>query len=71
MLEFEVQEYGKRRKMVVAEVSDRRKWQKAGIRYGMRESGLSQKAVSAILKGEPVRIATLATFQRAMNKVPR
>jgi hypothetical protein len=36
-------------------------------RYGMRKSGLSQKAVSAILKGEPVRPATLATFQLAMK----
>jgi hypothetical protein len=33
----------------------------------MRRSGLSQKAVSAILNGEPVRIVTLTTFRRAME----
>jgi hypothetical protein len=69
MLEFEVKEYRKNEKMVVAELSDRNRWRNAGLRYGMRKSGLSQKAVTAILHGEPVRIATLATFQRAMERI--
>jgi hypothetical protein len=55
------------KKMSVADLSDRRRWRQTGIRSGMRRSGLSQKAVSAILKGEPVRAATLATFSRAMK----
>jgi len=53
--------------MVVADISDRKKWRQTGVRYGMRRSGLSQKAVSAILRGEPVRIVTLETFARAME----
>lgn len=65
--DFKVKEYRKNKKMAVAEILERNKWKEAGVRYGMRKSGLSQKAVSAILSGEPVRLATLATFSRAMK----
>jgi hypothetical protein len=67
MLDFEVERYQQKGKMVVADLSDRKRWQQTGVRNGMRRSGLSQKAVSAILNGEPVRIVTLATFRRAME----
>jgi hypothetical protein len=67
MLDFEVGVYEKRGKMVVADSSDRNRWRKTGVRFAMRKSGLSQKAVSAILRGEPVRVVTLATFTRAME----
>jgi hypothetical protein len=67
MLDFEVHEYGKRGKTVVADPSDRKRWRHTGVRNGMRRSGLSQKAVSAILNGEPVRLVTLRTFKRAME----
>jgi hypothetical protein len=53
--------------MAVANDSDRKKWKEAGLRFGMRKSGLSQKAVSAILNGQPVRLSTLATFARAIQ----
>jgi hypothetical protein len=68
MLGFEVRQYLRREKMVVADLSDRRRWRQTGVRNGMRRSGLSQKAVSTILNGEPVRIVTLATFKRAMEE---
>jgi len=59
MLELKVWEYQEKENMNVANRSGRHSWRKAGLRHGMRQSGPSQKAISAILKGEPVRIATL------------
>jgi len=67
LLDFKLKEYRKASKMVVADASDRRRWKKAGVRLLMRKSRLSQKALYAILNGEPVRRATLETFQRAMD----
>lgn len=67
MLDFEVKQYQKQQKMVVASLSDRNIWRKAGVRNAIHKSGLSQKAVSAILNGEPVRMVTLVTFERAMK----
>jgi hypothetical protein len=67
MLDPSIHIYETQKKMCVADLSDRRRWRQTGVRNGMRRSGLSQKAVSAILNGEPVRIVTLATFKRAME----
>jgi len=67
MIDSSVHIYETQKKMCVADLSDRRRWRQIGVRNGMRRSGLSQKAVSAILNGEPVRIVTLATFRRAME----
>ena len=65
LLDFKLKEYRKAEKMVVAEASDRKKWEKAGVRNLIRRSNLSQKAVYAILSGQPVRRSTLAAFRRA------
>ena len=59
VLDFKLKEYGNESKMVIADRADRMRWKEAGLRFGMRKSGLSQKAVSAILNGEPVRAGTL------------
>jgi hypothetical protein len=67
LLDFKLKEYRKAAKMVVAEASDRRRWEKAGVRLLMRKSRLSQKAVYAIINGEPVRLRTLATFRRGID----
>jgi hypothetical protein len=67
MLDSSIHIYETQKEMCVADPSDRRRWRQIGVRNGMRRSGLSQKAVSAILNGEPVRIVTLATFKRAME----
>jgi hypothetical protein len=53
--------------MAVANVADRRRWKKTGVRNLIRKSKLSQKAVYAILNGQPVRASTLAIFQRAID----
>jgi hypothetical protein len=68
MLDPSIHIYETQKKMCVADVSDRRRWRQIGVRNGMRRSGLSQRAVSAILRGEPVRVSTLATFSRAMQE---
>jgi hypothetical protein len=67
LVDFKVHEFRTRRKLVVADPIDIKRWKKIGVRKLMRMSGLSQKAVYAILAGEPVRPQTLATFKRAMN----
>jgi hypothetical protein len=67
LLDFEVWEYRKKKKMVAADISDRKRWREAGIRHGMRKSGLSQTVVSAILNGVPVEASTLRTFAQAME----
>jgi hypothetical protein len=67
LLDFKLKEYRKAAKMLVAEASDRRRWKKIGVRKLIRKSRLSQKAVYAIINGEPVRRATLETFQRSIE----
>ena len=67
LVDFKVQKYKKTAKMAVAEPADRKRWQEIGVRSLMRKSGLSQKAVYAIIEGKPVRKSTLASFQRAMG----
>jgi hypothetical protein len=65
LVDFRLHELRKRRKMEVAESSDRKTWKRFGVRRLMRKSGLSQKAYYAILEGEPVRRQTLAALRRA------
>jgi hypothetical protein len=67
LVDFKLTEYRKNSKMVVAEASDGKRWKRAGMREMMRKSGLSQKAVYAIIEGQPVRRHTLATFRRAID----
>jgi len=67
LVDFKVHEFRKAAKMAVAEASDRRRWKKAGVRNLIRKSRLSQKAVYAIIEGQPVRRHTLVTFRRAMD----
>ena len=67
LLDFKLKEYRKASKMVVAEASDRRRWRKPGMRNLLRKSRLSQKAVYAILEGEPVGRSTLVNYTRAVD----
>jgi hypothetical protein len=67
MLDFSIKELRKKKKMVVADISDRKRWREAGVRYGQRKSGLSPNTVSDILNGVPVEVSTLTTFMRAMK----
>jgi hypothetical protein len=67
LLDFKLKEYRKASKLVIAEVSDRLRWKKSGVRKLIRKSRLSQKAVYAILDGEPVRRKTLVNFMRVVG----
>ena len=66
MADFKLKEY-RRSNMGVAEPVDRERWKQMGIRQIIRRSGLSQKAVYAIIKGDPVRSTTLAMFRRSLD----
>jgi hypothetical protein len=71
LLDFKLHELRKRRKLLAADPSDIRIWKEIGVRTLMRKSGLSQKAVYAILAKEPVRRQTLAAFREATRDVPQ
>lgn len=64
---FKLKEYRKAARMAVAEAPDRRRWKKVGVRSLIRKSGLSQKAVYAIINGKPIRRSTLVIFRRALD----
>jgi hypothetical protein len=66
LVDFKVHEFRKTSKMAVAELLDRKRWKKIGVRKLIRESRLSQKTVYAILDGEPVRLSTLTNFRHAI-----
>lgn len=66
-VDFKLAELRKTTKMVIAVPSDRERWKKAGVRRMMRRSKLSQKAVYAIIGGQPIRRQTLATFKRSVD----
>jgi len=55
--------------MAVAHVTDRKRWSRIGVRRLQRESGLSLKAVYALLTGKPVRKQTLAIFKAIVDKM--
>jgi hypothetical protein len=67
LVDFKLTEFRKTTKLVVGIGSDRERWKKIGVRRMMRRSQLSQKAVYAIIEGQPVRRQTLATFKRAVD----
>ena len=69
MLEFEILEYTKRGRLVVAEARDRKKWVKLGVRRLMRATNLTQKTVYSILSGKGVRPQTMATFRAAADSM--
>jgi hypothetical protein len=67
MLDFSIKEYRSKKKLAVADISDRKRWRDQGVRYCQRKSGLSPTTVSSILNGVPVKVSTLGTFARAME----
>ena len=67
MIDFSIKELRKKKKMVVANISDRKRWRDQGVRYCLRKSGLSPNTVSDILNGVPVKVSTLRTFAQAME----
>jgi hypothetical protein len=67
LLDFKVNQFRKASKMIIADLSDRNRWKRFGVREMMRKSRLSQKTVYAIINGQTVRPSTLATFRRAVD----
>jgi hypothetical protein len=67
LLDSQVLEYRAEGKLVSADDLFREKMLKFGVRQLMREAGLSQKTIYAVLRGQPVRQRTLATLKRAVG----
>jgi hypothetical protein len=68
LVDYKVTEFRKWSKLVVPEAADRKRWEKIGVRALMSKSRLSQKAVYAIINGQPVRPNTLAAIRRAVDE---
>jgi len=60
LLDFQVLEYRPSRTLVIADVALREKMAQFSLRELMRKTGLSQKALYAVVRGQPVRQRTLA-----------
>jgi hypothetical protein len=71
MLDSQVYVYEKKRRTVVADALERKTWSAIGVRRLMRESKLSQAAVSNAIKGKPVRRQTVSIIRQAATKVRR
>jgi hypothetical protein len=69
MLDSGIHVFEKQRKMVVANISERKKWARIGLRRLMRESKLSQAPVSKAIKGKPVRRQTLSIIRQAAARI--
>ena len=69
MIDTSIHTYEKPGNMCVADPSDGKRWSKIGVRSLMKASGLSQKTVYKILRGEPVRRYVLASFKQAVDKI--
>lgn len=54
-------------KMVVADASDRKRWNEMGIRPLRRKTGLHQKTIYKIINGEPIRKQKLEEFKNAVG----
>ena len=67
MVDSDIYVYEGQTRLVVADPSERKRWSSIGVRSLMRRSGLSQKAVYAIIEGGPVRRSTLGTFRSSVD----
>lgn len=69
LLDFQVLEYRPLGKLVIADAMLRKKMAKFSLRELIRRSGLSQKAVYAVLHGKPVRKNTLSILRRTVESL--
>jgi len=67
LVDFEVMQYRKQNKMVVAPIADRKRWREIGIRPLIGMSALAQATVYDIVEGRPVKKSTFAIFKRAID----
>jgi hypothetical protein len=59
LADFRVQEHRETGKMLVADAALQARISKHGIRRTMRDTGMSQHTIEAVLDGKPVRRKTL------------
>jgi hypothetical protein len=71
MLDSGIHVYEKQGKMIVADTSERKRWTAIGVRRLMRESKLSQAAVSKAIKGRPVRLQTISVIRKAADTITK
>jgi len=69
MIDYDSFTYEKREKLVVADPAERKKWKAIGLRRLMRETKLSQTAVSNAIKGKPVRPRTLSIIRQTADRL--
>jgi len=69
MVDSSIYTYEKLARMVVADVEERKSLAAIGIRRLMRESKLSQAPVSKAVKGQPVKLRTLAVIRQAAARL--
>ena len=69
MVDSDIYVYEKRTKLVVAEVSERKRLAAIGLRRLMRECKLSQAPISRAIKGKPVRRRTLTIIRQVAAKI--
>ena len=67
LLDFQILEHRSAGKLRYADATLIETMRKFSLRELMRKTGLSQKAVYAILRGQPVRQRTLATLRFALR----
>jgi len=64
LVDFQILEYRAGGKLVTADEALRERMNKFGLRELMRKTGLSQKTIYAILRGQPVRKRTIAIVKQ-------
>ena len=69
MIDSDIYVFEKRTKLVVAEVSERKRLAAIGLRRLMRECKLSQAPVSKAINGEPIRRRTLTIIRQVATTI--
>jgi len=69
MIDSDIYIYENRTKLVVADLSERKRWSAIGVRRLIREFKLSQAPVSNALKGKPVRPQTLSIIRQMAVRI--
>jgi hypothetical protein len=69
MIDPAVYVYEKRTKLVIANPSERKRWEAIGLRRLMREGNLAQAPVSNAINGKPVRRQTLSIIMQAAARL--
>jgi hypothetical protein len=69
MIESYVYTYEKRSKLVVADASERKKFEAIGLRRLARESMLSLGPVGKVIKGKGVRPQTLSIIRQTADRL--